>query len=487
MADEILRPARVLGTGWDQGSKVVSVNELPVLGAEDQRILGSLLEKQATVPAAYPLTANALRAACNQTSNREPVVDLDQQTVEQTARALKDRGLLRIVWSDTGRRTLKYHQILDERLGLDPEERALLTVLLLRGAQAPGELRTRTERLHGFDTRGDVEACLRRMAERPQPLVRELERRPGQQDPRWAHLLGPSPQQPAEPVTVDREAVIAEGADLRDALVRSSYDAVATFYADHLVDELRGLPFESWLLDRMLDHVGGQPVVEVGSGPGHVTAYLADRGADATGIDLSPAMVNEARRRFPGRSFEVGDLRRLSRPAASPGWAAVLGWYSLIHLAPSELPDAARRFRTLTKEALEHRKAILAIVRSWRPDLLEQLGVGPIVAATVLCAWSHPGRIHSEAAFAMLAGVAPIPANSGQVTNRYRLNHYGDRQLNRALHTVVQSRIRYHDTTRAYVARRTTEGKTGREIKRCLSRYIARDLYRLLESGPTSA
>lgn len=323
------------------GSKVVSVTELPVLEPEDQRILGSLLEKQTTVPASYPLTANALRAACNQTSNREPVVDFDQQTVERTARALKERGLLRIVWSDTGRRTLKYHQILDERLGLDPDERALLTVLLLRGAQAPGELRTRSERLYAFADRGEVEGCLRRMAGHPQPLVRELERRPGLQDRRWVHLLGPAPQQAATAATaVDRDAVIADGADMRDAQVRSSYDAVAPAYADHLVDELRGLPFETWLLDRVLAHAVGQPVVEVGSGPGHVTAYLADGGADATGIDLSPAMVIEARRRFPGRSFEVGDLRLLSRPATSFGWAAVLGWYSLIHLAASELPDA---------------------------------------------------------------------------------------------------------------------------------------------------
>lgn len=121
------------------------------------------------------------------------------------------------------------------------------------------------------------------MSERPQPLVRELERRPGQQDPRWVHLLGPPPQQGAAAVTVDRDAVIAGGADLRDELVRSSYDAVATAYADHLVDELRGLPFEPWLLDRVLDRVTGQLVVQVGSGPGHVTAYLGDRGADATG------------------------------------------------------------------------------------------------------------------------------------------------------------------------------------------------------------
>ena len=141
----------------------------------------------------------------------------------------------------------------------------------------------------------------------------------------------------------------------------------------------------------------------------------------------------------------------------------------------------------MLKEAREHQKAIVTIIRGWRPDLLEEFGVGPIVAATVLCAWSHPGRIHSEAAFAMLAGVAPIPANSGQVTTRYRLNRYGDRQLNRALHTVVQIRIQYQPATRDYVARRTAEGKTSREIKRCLTRYVARDLYRLLENGATTA
>lgn len=269
-------------------------------------------------------------------------MELDETGVEGTARALKERGLVRIVWSDTGRRTLKYHQTLDERLGLDPDERAVLTVLLLRGAQAPGELRTRTERLHTFSDRGEVEACLRRMAQRPQPLVRELERRPGQQDRRWIHLLGPVPEQTmgdSAPV-VDRDAVIAGGAEERDDRVRTSYDAVAAAYADHLVDELEVLPFETWLLDRVLEHADGGPVVDVGSGPGHLTDHLADRGADATGIDMSPAMVGEARRRFPGRTFEVGDLRRLSRPATSQGWAAVVAWYSLIHLAASELPGA---------------------------------------------------------------------------------------------------------------------------------------------------
>ena len=147
----------------------------------------------------------------------------------------------------------------------------------------------------------------------------------------------------------------------------------------------------------------------------------------------------------------------------------------------------ARRVHALLNEARAHQKAILTIIRGWRPDLLEEFGVGPIVAATVLCAWSHPGRIHSEAAFAMLAGVAPIPANSGQVTTRHRLNRYGDRHLNQALHTVVRIRIQYQPATRDYVARRTAEGKTSREIKRCLTRYVARDLYRRLENGATTA
>ena len=135
----------------------------------------------------------------------------------------------------------------------------------------------------------------------------------------------------------------------------------------------------------------------------------------------------------------------------------------------------ARRSLAMSVEAAAHQRAILAIVRGWRPDLLEQVGVGPIVAVTVLRAWSHLGRIHSKAAFAMLAGAVPIPASSGQVTTRYRLNPYGDRQLNRALHTMVITRITCHQPTRDYIGRRTAEGKTSPEIKRCLERYIARD------------
>src|SRR3954454_23915508 len=316
------------------------VTDLPELDPEEQRVLGSPLEKQVTVPASYPLSLNALRSACNQSNSREPVSEYDEQTLEQVGRRLKERGLLRIVWSDTGRRTLKYHQTLDEALGLDDDERALLTVLLLRGPQAPGALRTRTERLHDFADRGAVEDTLGRMAVRG--LGGALPRRSGERDNRWVHLLGVAAEAsaPASAPPVDRDSVLAAGAEARDARVRAAYDAVARTYSETLFNELTGLPFEQWLLDRVATHAAGGPVVEVGCGPGHVTAYLAAAGADATGIDLSPGMVEQARERYPDGTYEVGDLRTLMRPTTAAGWAAVLGWYSLIHLAPSELPAA---------------------------------------------------------------------------------------------------------------------------------------------------
>ncbi len=144
----------------------------------------------------------------------------------------------------------------------------------------------------------------------------------------------------------------------------------------------------------------------------------------------------------------------------------------------------ARRITDLTAEAQLHEKEIKALVKAWRPELLEEVGVGPIVAATVLCAWGYAGRIHSEAAFAKLAGTSPIEANSGQIHTRHRLNRYGDRRLNCALHTIAITRQRHDQATRDYTERRTAEGKNPREIRRCLKRYITRDLYRILEGGP---
>jgi uncharacterized protein len=318
------------------------VADLLVLDAVEQRVLGSLLEKEITVPASYPMSISALRAACNQSSSREPVVDYDEDLLHKTLSALKEKDLVALVWQGTGSRVVKYVQTFAQRRGIGPDERALLTVLLLRGPQPAGALKTRTERLHRFADRAEVEACLAQLGGGETPLVRELPRLPGQQDNRWIHLLGPvdAPAVAAAEAPVDRESVLAAGPDARDDKVRAAYAAVAASYAETLFNELTDLPFESWLLRRVAELADGAPVIEVGTGPGHVAAFLAEAGADATGLDISPEMVAEARRRNPGVDYQVGDLRQLIRPSTHDGWGAVLAWYSLIHLAASELPGA---------------------------------------------------------------------------------------------------------------------------------------------------
>jgi transposase len=150
------------------------------------------------------------------------------------------------------------------------------------------------------------------------------------------------------------------------------------------------------------------------------------------------------------------------------------------------LRAVARRVQHLTAEERELGREIETLTRTLAPQLLEQPGVGPLAAAQLVISWSHPGRIRNEAAFARLAGCAPIPASSG-LTIRYRLDRGGDRRLNRALHMILVTRRRAHPPTIAYLKRRTGEGKTSREANRCLKRYLARSLYRLLENPPMPA
>jgi transposase len=140
----------------------------------------------------------------------------------------------------------------------------------------------------------------------------------------------------------------------------------------------------------------------------------------------------------------------------------------------------ARRVTAVTAEERELAREIETLTRKLAPQLLDQPGVGPLAAAQILISWSHRGRITSEAAFARLAGCAPIPASSGQ-TIRYRLDRSGDRRLNRALHMVLVTRRRAHAPTIAYINRRIQQGKSRPEATRCLKRYLARSLYRLLE------
>lgn len=145
------------------------------------------------------------------------------------------------------------------------------------------------------------------------------------------------------------------------------------------------------------------------------------------------------------------------------------------------LRSLARRIEAATEEANELQREIIDHVRALVPQLLDEPGVGPIVAAQLIVSWSHRDRVHSEAAFARLAGVAPLPASSGQ-TVRHRLSRGGDRQLNRALHTVVLHRRQHDAATRSYIARRVSEGKTSREATRTLKRYLARHLYRVMQN-----
>jgi transposase len=149
------------------------------------------------------------------------------------------------------------------------------------------------------------------------------------------------------------------------------------------------------------------------------------------------------------------------------------------------LRSLALRVRRLRGEARTLERELARRVQLLAPPLLAQRGVGPISAAALLIAWSQPGRLRSEAAFARLAGVAPIPASSGKVV-RHRLDRGGDRQLNRALHTIVLSRRRVDAETKRYIARRVSEGKSEREATRCLKRYLARSLFRILEAMPTA-
>jgi transposase len=147
------------------------------------------------------------------------------------------------------------------------------------------------------------------------------------------------------------------------------------------------------------------------------------------------------------------------------------------------LRSVARRLLQPTAEERELAREIEKLTSKLAPQLLDQPGIGPLLAAQVVLSWSHQGRLVSEAAFARLAGVAPIPASSGQ-TIRYRLDRSGDRRLNRALHQILLTRRRTHAPTIDYIERRMKDGKSRREAIRCLKRYLARNLYRLLENPP---
>jgi transposase len=190
-------------------------------------------------------------------------------------------------------------------------------------------------------------------------------------------------------------------------------------------------------------------------------------------IVTAPAQLREELRHLPAKR----------RAEACAALACPAGADRLIRVAYQTLIRLGQRISSLAVVTAELEDQISEIVDEMAPGLVAaEPGVGPLSAAQILLSWSHAGRIRTEAAFAMLSGTAPVPVSSGR-TDRHRLNRLGDRQLNRALHVIAVNRMRHHPPTLAYVERRRAEGKTDKEIRRCIKRYLARHLYRALSRG----
>jgi uncharacterized protein len=196
------------------------------LSPVELRVLGCLIEKQRTTPAVYPLSLNALRAACNQSTNRDPVVDYDEPAIRSALDELSRRGWVRLA-SGPGSRAAKYRHLLADALELSDVELSLLTVLMLRGTQTPGELKQRTDRLSRFESLAEVETALRELIGRG--LVARLPRRPGQKEERYGQLLGDADSEPdagpeaaAQPALAERLAQLE--ADVRE--LRARLDAL---------------------------------------------------------------------------------------------------------------------------------------------------------------------------------------------------------------------------------------------------------------------
>jgi uncharacterized protein YceH (UPF0502 family) len=204
--------------------------------AVELRILGCLIEKQRTTPDVYPLSLNSLRLACNQSTNRDPVVEYDEPLIRAALERLARKGWTRLA-SGPGSRTAKYRHLLDEALQLTPSELAVLAVLMLRGPQTPGELKSRTERLYPFPSLEDVEAVVGRLIERE--LAARLPRRPGQKEERYAQLLGGEQPEPAAADVLPAATSEASAAGVGElaARVERLEDEVASLR--QAVDDLR--------------------------------------------------------------------------------------------------------------------------------------------------------------------------------------------------------------------------------------------------------
>ncbi len=344
------------------------------LSPQEVRVLGCLVEKEATVPDTYPMTLNALRTACNQSTSRDPVVSYGDREIEVALNSLRARGLTRVVHSTTNRAT-KYKHVLPETLELGKAETVLLSVLMLRGAQTPGELKTRSERQHRFKTPDDVVTVLERLAGRPEPLVRELPRQPGQKDPRWIHLMSPvaepevgapvaravaASSRPVPPDGVAGYATIAEFADLLAGDLWETVELV-------LLDVLAGLePTSGPLVD-----------VGAGTGVGLAAVHRAAPGLRVVAVEPSPAMrvalharLVDAPELLAATTVVPTQLAQANLPDRA---AAVLAVGVLGHLDDAERTKLWRYVSTSLRPGAP---CVVSLVAPSRPAAIPSLRVG---------------------------------------------------------------------------------------------------------------
>lgn len=217
---------------------------------EQARVLGVLMEKQATTPDVYPMTLRSVTTGCNQSTSRSPLVDYDDTVVERALEELKAAGLVRMVHPGAGERSTKYRHVVDEVLGLDRAGCAILCVLLLRGPQTAAEVRSRTDRIHSFPSTEATEQALNSLADHPRRLADQLERVPGQKERRWVQLLTASP---AGPAGVTPDVVPPSLTDTSDA----ERAAPATVATGDLASRLAAVEVRLGQLERIVAHLSG--------------------------------------------------------------------------------------------------------------------------------------------------------------------------------------------------------------------------------------
>ena len=308
------------------------------LDAIEQRVIGSLLEKERTVPDTYPMTLNGVRTACNQTSGRDPVMSLGEFEVQAALDRLRAQGLTRVIHPSHGARTPKHRQVLDEVLGLDPAERAVVTLLLLRGAADAGRaalpVRSAPRLRLARPGRTPRSTCCR---SRDDPLVEELPASPARRRPGGSTASARSSGRPTRPDEPSRAFPTGAGARREGRRAPTTPCRPRTPTSSSTSSTASRSTAGCSSASPTWPTVARSPTSA--ADPARSTAHLAMAGADVTGFDLSPGMVDEARRRFPDLPFEVADL---TAPAVR--WVGGHhGWYSLVHLAPVGAAGRGRR------------------------------------------------------------------------------------------------------------------------------------------------